>query len=221
MVVALALPCAATSVAADWQYDNVSPDGWCDSPHGGESPLVLIGTRDITYRSRTIARTRMIYAPACGTAWVKVYRVYPKGGSPAFYMAPSIWHQNSNDGSYAAADDDDTNPNQMTWTKMMVARDRTVCGGVQLYHTANQFEPSQGSHIKWTYLGCARPTARQRGVPYEQATPGMPDPAAGGQAEAPAPTLPSEPAQPSSPQARGRRSPPPRAGPTGARAVSP
>ena len=186
------------SHAADWQYDNISPDGWCDKPHGNESPLVLIGTKDITYKGQTIARTRMIYAPACGTAWVKVYRVYPKGGSPAFYMVPSIWHQNSTAGSYGPSDDNDTSPNLQTWTTMMLARDRAVCGGVQLYHTYSQFRPDIGTHIKWIYLGCAKPTAKQRGVPYEETTPSTPDPATGEQPEVPTPAQP-QPSQPSVP----------------------
>jgi len=167
--VALALPllaCAAFAPAAgayDPTYYGQSPGPFCGNVQGGQSPIQLIKNKMIRDDGRAIAQMRLVYAPACGTAWVKVVSL-----ATGYVFRPSVWRQNTSGPSTHEPAFNDA-PIGVAWTAMIPARFDAVCGGVQAYHTLNRFVAAQGDHLSWNYLGCKKPTAAQRGRPFDPA----------------------------------------------------
>ena len=183
---------ASAAHANDATYYNQSPGPFCGDPQGGQAPLRLIGDRAIKYKGKKIATIRLVYSPACGTAWVKVVAT----GS-GYFFEPSVWRQNSTGTTLHDPLINDAPPG-VEWTAMIPARDQVVCGGVQAYQNYNQFVPARGKHLSWNYLGCAKPNSAQRGHPLEESAPaGAPGPSAdpdvaadaGGSPPPPAPTV--------------------------------
>src|SRR3954453_5221927 len=118
---------ASAAHANDATYYNQSPGPFCGNTQGGQAPLRLIGDRAIKYKGKKIATIRLVYAPACGTAWVKVV-----AEGSGYFFEPSVWRQNSTGTTLHDPLINDAPPG-VEWTAMIPARDQVVCGGVQAY----------------------------------------------------------------------------------------
>lgn len=145
-VIALAVPAAMTSASAATARVATS----AGDPHysGCDQSAVTLRYRYMYDGSAYMGMALLRYSRVCQTEWVTVF--YNSG----YYPSPSVWEQNQTGtdlyvSSFA--------PWQGTvWTEQLAGMYYTAgCGGVQMYHTLNQFVPAQGDYIGWFYLGCA------------------------------------------------------------------
>jgi Protein of unknown function (DUF2690) len=119
-------------------------------PHysGCDQSAVTIGYRYMYNGSAYMGLAQLRYSNVCQTEWVTVY--YNSG----YYPSPSVWEQNQSGTDLYVSP---FAPWQGTvWTDQLAGmRYTAACGGVQMYHTLNQFVPARGDYIGWYYIGCA------------------------------------------------------------------